>query len=387
MSRLSLSVLVLLAVALGSTMPASVAHAQPSSSGSMNLQGRLTGIPDGTRDLTLFLHDAEIGGNQVASFGPLATSVAGGLFTANFQVPPATFDGRTLWWSVSVDGSLQTSRVLITSVPYAANASRLASAQPGGAVPLDGSLVVSTPADGFVDPVNVFRNGERLFTVLTGGGTELRNLQIYDASTQRYPLVLTNSSGAGGISVSTVPGGSLDPVAVFHAGQRLFTVVQDGRTQVRVLEILGGADLAESFAASPAADGAVKPKPGMILSIDPDHPGALRVATDAYDARVAGVYSGGNGLPTGMIMGKEGCDLTAPGEDKLPLAMTGRVWVYADESSGAITPGDRLTTSGLKPGHAMKVTDAARADGSVIGKAMTGVDAKTGMVLVLVNLQ
>jgi hypothetical protein len=125
----------------------------------------------------------------------------------------------------------------------------------------------------------------------------------------------------------------------------------------------------------------------MVLSIDPDHPGALRVATEAYDPRVAGVYSGGNGLPTGMIMGKEGCDLTAPGEDRLPLAMTGRVWVYADESNGAIVPGDRLTTSGLKPGHAMKVTDAARADGSVIGKAMTRVDVSTGMVLVLVNLQ
>ncbi|MFZ4575973.1 MAG: hypothetical protein ACOYN0_16410 [Phycisphaerales bacterium] len=150
------------------------------------------------------------------------------------------------------------------------------------------------------------------------------------------------------------------------------------------LTIRGGSDLAEPFAASPGQ--AIEPKPGMILSIDPAHPGKLRVATEAYDAKVAGVYSGGNGLPIGMLMGKDGCDLTTGGADRLPVAMTGRVWVFADASNGVIKPGDRLTTSGDKPGHAMRATDAARCDGAVIGKAMTGVD-DNGMVMVLVNLQ
>ena len=35
----------------------------------------------------------------------------------------------------------------------------------------------------------------------------------------------------------------------------------------------------------------------------------------------------------------------------------------------------------------MKVTDATRADGAVIGKAMSSLDDDTGLVLVLVNLQ
>jgi hypothetical protein len=35
----------------------------------------------------------------------------------------------------------------------------------------------------------------------------------------------------------------------------------------------------------------------------------------------------------------------------------------------------------------MKVTDFAKAQGAIIGKAMTRADAKTGMVLVLVGLQ
>jgi hypothetical protein len=35
----------------------------------------------------------------------------------------------------------------------------------------------------------------------------------------------------------------------------------------------------------------------------------------------------------------------------------------------------------------MKATDRDRAHGAIIGKAMTGLDSRTGLVLVLVNLQ
>ena len=68
------------------------------------------------------------------------------------------------------------------------------------------------------------------------------------------------------------------------------------------------------------------------------------------------------------------------------VALSGRVYVEADASAGAIEPGDLLTTS-HKPGHAMKVTDHARAQGAIIGKAMSPLAEGTGMVLVLVSLQ
>ncbi len=45
-----------------------------------------------------------------------------------------------------------------------------------------------------------------------------------------------------------------------------------------------------------------------------------------------------------------------------------------------------LTTSST-PGRAMKVTDHVRAQGAILGKAMTGLSAGQGMVLVLVTLQ
>jgi hypothetical protein len=45
-----------------------------------------------------------------------------------------------------------------------------------------------------------------------------------------------------------------------------------------------------------------------------------------------------------------------------------------------------LTTSNT-PGHAMKAADAVKAQGAIIGKAMTGLKEGKGLVLVLVNLQ
>jgi hypothetical protein len=148
-----------------------------------------------------------------------------------------------------------------------------------------------------------------------------------------------------------------------------------GTVRVPVLEITG-ADLAEKF---PVSEGA---EPGMVVAIDPDHAGQLRVARGAYNRRVAGVVSGANGLATGAILGN------LPGhENAPPIALSGRVWVYCDASNGAIQPGDLLTTSDT-PGHAMKATDHAKAQGAVLGKAMTSLEiGGTGLVLVLVSLQ
>ena len=68
------------------------------------------------------------------------------------------------------------------------------------------------------------------------------------------------------------------------------------------------------------------------------------------------------------------------------VALSGRVYVQADAGNGSIVPGDLLTTSEA-PGHAMKVTDHAQAQGAVLGKAMTGLKEGSGLVLVLVTLQ
>jgi hypothetical protein len=155
----------------------------------------------------------------------------------------------------------------------------------------------------------------------------------------------------------------------------------NGRTTTQVLQITGGSDLSEKFDVRPMQDDS-PPSPGMVVSIDPEKPGRLRVSAEPYDRRVAGIISGAGNVATGMLMGQSGTDA----DGATPVALTGRVYCLVDASYGAIEPGDLLTTS-QTPGHAMKVHDHSRAPGATLGKAMGGLGEGRGMVLVLVNLQ
>ncbi|HQG75363.1 MAG TPA: hypothetical protein PK180_08715 [Kiritimatiellia bacterium] len=151
-----------------------------------------------------------------------------------------------------------------------------------------------------------------------------------------------------------------------------------GNVSVKNITIRGGADVAEPFEFSAAEAEVV---PGSVVIIDDEHPGKLRLSTHAYDTRVAGIVSGANGVNPGISLHQEGVL-----EGSRNVALSGRVYVLADAANGPIRAGDLLTTSET-PGCAMKVTDHARAQGAILGKAMTGLKAGTGTVLVLVSLQ
>jgi len=159
---------------------------------------------------------------------------------------------------------------------------------------------------------------------------------------------------------------------------KLYLNNDSGNVVVDVLEITGGSDLAEPFEIA----GAESIKPGMVVAIDPKHTGQLRIADKPYDRTVAGIVSGANGINPGMTMTQKGTVT----DGSFPIALTGRVYVCADASNGCIEPGDLLTTS-QTPGHAMKVTDHSRAQGAILGKAMSSLDQDRGFVLVLVTLQ
>ncbi len=172
--------------------------------------------------------------------------------------------------------------------------------------------------------------------------------------------------------------------AIYANGKGYFV----GEISVPVITIRGGADVAEPFdvASSPmtATSDATDAAPGMLVVIDAASPGKLMVSSESYDTKVAGIISGANGLAPGLTL--RAIDHQHADGDHA-VAMTGRVWCYVDASYGAVTPGDRLTTSPT-PGHAMKVSDDTRAPGSVVGKAMTPLaNGEKGLVLVLVNLQ
>ncbi len=163
--------------------------------------------------------------------------------------------------------------------------------------------------------------------------------------------------------------------AQFH-GDVLITT---GRVTTPVLEITGGSDVSEQFEIGSESGEA---KAGMVVCIDAANPGNLVVSSKAYDRRVAGIISGAGGVKPGMLMGQKGTE--ADGEH--PVALTGRVYCQADASNGPIEPGDLLTSSETA-GHAMKVTNYDKAQGAILGKAMTPLVVGQGLVLVLVNLQ
>jgi len=118
-----------------------------------------------------------------------------------------------------------------------------------------------------------------------------------------------------------------------------------------------------------------------VVVIDDENAGRLRMSERAYDSRVAGIVSGAGGVQPGITLSQEGVL-----EGGQHVALSGRVYVQADATDAPIRPGDLLTTSAT-PGYAMRVRDHAKAQGAILGKAMSSLKEGRGLVLVLVTLQ
>lgn len=172
-------------------------------------------------------------------------------------------------------------------------------------------------------------------------------------------------------------GGAENSLVFYNSANSVVSSISEsGVLSTKVLTITGGADIAEPFSMSERD----LPK-GAVVIIDEENPGKLKLSAEPYDRRVAGIISGAGGVNTGLSLSQHGVM-----EGDQHVALTGRVYVQADDSNGPIKPGDLLTTSAM-PGRAMKVTDHARAQGATLGKAMTALKEGTGLVLVLVTLQ
>jgi len=138
---------------------------------------------------------------------------------------------------------------------------------------------------------------------------------------------------------------------------------------------LANADCAEAFDIAEADT--VDPGTVMILSED----GLLHQSQGAYDRRVAGIISGAGDYRPGIIL-----DSREAGESRKPIALLGKVFCKVDAGYASVGIGDLLTTSAT-PGHAMKATDAGKAFGAVIGKALRPLVEGQALIPVLVCLQ
>jgi hypothetical protein len=203
-----------------------------------------------------------------------------------------------------------------------------------------------------------------------GGGGEI---SVFDATgTETVEILGAESSTEGGqIALRKADGTTTILIDADFNG--------DGRITTQELEITGGSDLSEQFDIKAIHETI---RPGMLVCIDPERPGELVMSTKAYDRTAAGVVSGAGGVKPGMLMGQKG----TKADGRHPVALTGRVYCMVDASHGPIKPGDLITTSDT-PGHGMKVEDHSRAQGAIIGKAMTPLASGKGLVLVLVSLQ
>ena len=145
--------------------------------------------------------------------------------------------------------------------------------------------------------------------------------------------------------------------------------------------ILEGADCAEEFDMQTNAN----LDPGTVVVLDEN--GALEPGWQGYDRKVAGVISGAGEFRPGMILDRRAnSDRRSTSDKRAPVALMGKVYCKVDAQYGPVEVGDLLTTSPTR-GHAMKASDAARAFGAVIGKAMQPLRSGQALLPILIALQ
>lgn len=330
--------------------------------------------------------------------------------------PTNIFTGQTLYLGVRVNGGAElTPRTTLVSQPYAVRAGftdrldtvaigetlqlgQAVNGQPGRLEVFNdrgdiaGLVTFNTDRGGFI-AIRRPESTENAVTLNTsdsdgdgqGGGSILVNNDRGD-----YIIFATENSRDGGVvatynregtEVATVGSdtnhnGFLS-IANTANEERVFIGIDPSGNGAIIVDGIRRFDIAEVFEFSDRTGIA----PGMVVAMDPDNPGLLRLSTQPYDPLVAGVISGAGASGPGLTLGSR-----ADGSTDLPLSLAGVVAVWADADPGPIRPGDLLTTA-ARPGHAMRAADPGRAFGATLGKALEGLDSGQGLIQMLVTLR
>lgn len=343
------------------------------------IQGRLTddnGNPvDGTRNITFSIYEASAGGTALCSDTDL-TLVTNGLFNAEMDYCTSDdIDGRQLWLGVKVGSDPEmTPRQGIYAVPYAwslrPGAQIVNTSTDVGAYGLQGE---STQAD-----------GKGLYGYASSSATTGHPIGVFGQANALQGIGVFGyvsagaGSGYGGFFANASTGGDLIAANDTLSYSELeFRVSNNGDVYADGTYSNPAADFAELL---PAAVGL---EPGDVLVIGPD--GQLARSTKAYQPTVVGVYSTQPGFVGGAEAGKNFSELNLSQIRKAPLAIMGVVPVKVSAENGAISPGELLVASAI-PGHAMKAGRDPSV-GTVIGKALAGLDSGAGVIQMLVMLQ
>lgn len=159
-----------------------------------------------------------------------------------------------------------------------------------------------------------------------------------------------------------------------YAGYFQGTIRVEGDVEVKRDVLLSGADCAEEFQTSEAA----QIEPGSVVVLGQN--GELQESAVPYDTKVAGVVSGAGSFRPAIILDRK------DSPRRVAVALVGKVYCKVDAQYAPISVGDLLTSSPTA-GHAMRATDPSRSFGSVIGKSLGSLSAGTGLVPMLVCMQ
>jgi len=194
---------------------------------------------------------------------------------------------------------------------------------------------------------------------------------LYALNTHSGGIAMWGQNNSTDSTLVLVNQGSGDLLRAFiSAGQLRFRFQNDGWARADGGWTTPAADFAEMLPAVPGLE------PGDVLVVGAD--GKLARSTQAYQPTVVGVYSTRPGFVGGQPVEGEL-------EGHIPLAVVGVVPVKASAENGPIRPGDLLVASAT-PGHAMKAGPNPP-QGTVIGKALEGLEKGTGVIQMLVVLQ
>jgi hypothetical protein len=199
-------------------------------------------------------------------------------------------------------------------------------------------------------------------------GSPKLSIQSRGGGTQHYSVRVTNNEDAAGGRKFIIRNEdqSRDDLTLDDSGNILVA----GDIQ------LVGADCAEAFDITETAN----TEPGTVMIVR--EAGKLQQCSQAYDKKVVGVVSGAGDYRPGIILGQQRESLN----NRLPIALMGKVYCKVDADQAAIDVGDLLTTSPTV-GHAMKALDPMKAFGAVLGKALQPLAQGQGLIPILLALQ
>jgi hypothetical protein len=230
--------------------------------------------------------------------------------------------------------------------------------------------IIGEGAPGYASVIGVFGKGINATGVLgesdSGGavGAWSKSGPGLVARSESSDIILGLGSNTADVEFKVDNDGDVYADRAYHCG--LGTGAEPG---ICVIQNSAASDFAEML---PCHEGV---EPGDVLVIGPD--GRLTRSTEAYQTSVLGVYSAAPGyLGGGKHWQQDGY---------APLAVVGIVPVKASAENGPIIPGDLLAAASI-PGHAMKAGPNPP-QGTVLGKALEGQDAGTGVIKMLATLQ